>query len=250
MERCRIYAITVYPYVSRPDTGDHLTASAMNNLPALDLVLAAFSQCDSTLGSLREIASRLDPEQAALVLEQVDLLAQALSVLNPEDEFSLPDRPSLSKAVPRSQVIQSGLASTVVEMRNRLSPIAQIATATGLNEHAIRRFLKFYDSLPPIERRRCQATSVFDTTNRLEELFQLITRRLHVLETGDEEAHSRMVSELRQTIQLAATISEKIGTWTRVNALTELVKEVLMDELPHKRRAVSDRINKILSTTS
>ena len=145
-----------------------------------------------------------------------------------------------------SSVIERlGIGGEAIRLRQQGLPISRIAKQLSVSHPALSRFYKYYDKLKPSQKSKYQKSSVFDTTSRLEELKNIIVRRMYALEGVNDEVARQYTSELRQTYALAIQITEKIASYEQYKQLTKTVFELIKDELPHKRKEILRKIQAI-----
>lgn len=141
-----------------------------------------------------------------------------------------------------SIVYRLGLQGELLKLRSKGYTITKMAEHLNLNHSVISRFFKYYDHLSNLEKLKVRQSSVMNTPERLEELFNMILRRLHSLEGLNDELHVQYVKELRQTLALASQVAEKMVNYKEYQRFTEAVWELLKLELPDKRRLITEKI--------
>lgn len=142
----------------------------------------------------------------------------------------------------KSVIERLGIAGEVIKLRKQGITVNKIAEMFDITQTTIMRFFKYYDYLKPVEKLKYHESSVMNTTERLEELMNMILRRLHALEGIDDELHVKYIGELRQTFSLAAQVAEKIVTYQRYQQFTEDVWDILKTELPDRRAEIMAKI--------
>lgn len=151
----------------------------------------------------------------------------------------------------RSVIEKLGLAGELIRLRQGKWTVKRICEHFDLAPRTVSRFFQYYDSMKPTEKVKYARKSVFDSTERLEELQVMILRQIARLEGSDDDIAVKYVSELRQTIQLAVTVSEKIANYQRYQSFTQLVSEILLQEIPPERRlAVLGKIEQHIPLTA
>jgi hypothetical protein len=137
----------------------------------------------------------------------------------------------------RTSVERLGIGKEVVEMaaRKKLKPpeISHILEQRGfaVTAAAVKIFLDKYQKLTYAEKVKIKSDSVFNTSNQLEKLLTIINAQLGRLQYStdakQQEVHSKYVSELRQTLKLAADLQLKIGELAARQKFEEAVKEII-----------------------
>lgn len=154
---------------------------------------------------------------------------------------------NLSGKIKRHKLERLGVAGEAIRLRKEeLMPIKQIAERFGVASTTVSRFFKYYDSLEPSQQSKYQRKSVFDVTERLEELQTLILRNLHKTEGVRDEVSVKWGAELRQTYELALKVAEKINDekqrMREYEEFKQAVYEILMEELPEKRNKIINKL--------
>lgn len=139
-----------------------------------------------------------------------------------------------------------GIGNEIVALRKQGSTIKELSAMYKLSTATIQRFFKYYDSQSATKKSRYNTSSVFDTVERLEELQTIILRNLHRLEGNNDEVAVKYISELRQTLALAVSVSEKLANAKAFQELKELVATILMSELPHRRKEIVSKIKSVM----
>lgn len=155
-----------------------------------------------------------------------------------EDSFNpleLADKANLSGFTFKSKIYQLGIAAEIIKLREAGTSMRGIAASFNISDTAVRRFLKHYDSLSAVAKAKIKTNSVMNTTDRLEDLMTMILRQLHRLEGVNDDVHVKYIGELRQTLGLAAQVSEKIATYKSYQNFREAVQSILASELPERR---------------
>lgn len=140
-----------------------------------------------------------------------------------------------------------GIGGEVVRLRKQGHTIAQIAAQFKLDTTTISRFFKYYDKQSTKAKLKYEGRSVFETTERLEELQTIILRNIHRLEGDKDDVAVKYVTELRQTLALAVNITEKMANAKALDELKELVVTVLTSELPHRRKEILLQLKSIMT---
>lgn len=192
------------------------------------------------------VASITDPSYHQLAVVTIEDIEGLLKIfedsLNP---LELCDQINLSGNQYKSMIYKLGIESEVVKLREAGDTIANIAARFSMSTRTISRFFKHFDSLSLITKAKIKNSSVMNTTDRLEELMAMILRQLNKLEGLDNETHVKYIGELRQTIGLAAQISEKIATYTAYKEFSKAVENILLAELPERRLEIIQRLKEL-----
>lgn len=141
-----------------------------------------------------------------------------------------------------STVYKLGVQGELLKMREKGFTITKISEQLALNPTVISRFFKYYDHLSNLDKLKVRQSSVMNTPERLEELFNMILRRLHMLEGVNDELHVQYIKELRQTLGLASQVADKMVNYKEYQRFTESVWELLKLELPDKRKLITEKI--------
>jgi hypothetical protein len=213
-------------------------------------LLEEISQVSEELRSLSETISASESDKALLerlgsrldgVLKILDSDAAPIEMFN---------TPSLAGNKYVSIIEKLGLTGEIIHCRKLNMPIATIAQQFKLSKETVSRFLKYYDKQNAVQKSKYEGRSIFDTTDRLEELQTLILRNIYRLEGCNDNVAVKYVGELRQCLVLAVSITEKMANAKALTELRELVASVLLAELPHKRRDILDKIKTVTSLTT
>lgn len=136
------------------------------------------------------------------------------------------------------------ISSELIRMRGEPGmSIAKLSEIFAVAPGTISRFFRYYDKAKPSEKIRMQRASIFDSAEQLEELSVTIQRNMARLEGVNDEVNVKLIAELRQTIQLAALLTEKMANYQRYNAFMQAVYDILKEELPQRRNEILARIS-------
>lgn len=144
-----------------------------------------------------------------------------------------------SIAFPTSKIERLGIGGEIVRLRTRMT-LQELADKFNLTAPTVSRFLKRYDKMKASEKSQVRRHSVFDIFDRLEELSAMIYRQLAALE-NQPETHVKYIAELRQTLDLAARLAKELYTIRKYEQFKSAVVEVLLSELPERRRELQQR---------
>lgn len=217
----------------------------MNIDKVINTSLGLLEKLDSCINSLKECVKLniVDNESREFALHRIRDLEQIAKVVsesfNPVD---LSDNANLAGYVFKSKIYELGIASEIIRLRETGNTINAIAGQYNLSAATINRFLKHYDSMSQLTKAKIKASSVMNTTERLEDLMAMILRQLHRLEGVDDEVHVKYIGELRQTLGLAAQVSEKIATYKAYQQFRHSVQEILCSELPDRRLEIINKL--------
>lgn len=206
-------------------------------------IIEQFEICLNHLDSiLRSVTDRnLKTELEALRAR----LKSSLEVLDSDVTFLPIIHEGVSLIKYRSTVERLGLGGEIVRLRrDHHMTYEQIATRLGLNVNTVQSFIRQYERLTPLQKAKVQRRSIFDTTERMEELAAMIYRQLARLEGANDELAVRYTAELRSTIELAAKLTKEIANYQKFQQLVQVVTEILMEELPKDRQRILQRITR------
>jgi hypothetical protein len=179
--------------------------------------------------------------------EEADLhlgtLSSLVDLLDMQDD--LPGVPSFGESkVPRyvTNLERTGKVPLLLQLRGK-KPILEIAEETGVEEKRIRRFYKYYEQSNASEQAKLQRSSLFNITERLEELYTFISRNLHRLEGVNDEVAVRYVAEMRGCIKDATDLTQKMANYHHYNRFKQRVFELVKDLSPEKRDEFLRRLN-------
>lgn len=144
-----------------------------------------------------------------------------------------------------SVVVNLGISGELIRMRQQGVALNVICRTLNISTEAARRFFRYYDSITPTEQIKYNKNSVMNTTERLEELMNMILRRLHALEGMNDEVHVQYIKELRQTIDLASKVAERIVSYEQYNNFKSAVWEILKTMAPERRTEIIKQIQKL-----
>jgi hypothetical protein len=187
------------------------------------------------------ITNPIQKELALNIKTKLDTLLQLLD--NKSSPIVLDDSLVRENAANFNSIVYKlGIQGELLKMRQRGYTIAKMAEQLGVAANVISRFFRYYDHLSNLEKLKVRQSSVMNTPERLEELFNMILRRLHMLEGINDELHVQYVKELRQTLALASQVADKMVNYKEYQRFTEAVWELLKLELPDKRRLITEKI--------
>lgn len=207
-------------------------------LQEANAALGLLEQIEELNANLTAFSLTLNENQTAELSIYIKKLAALSSLL--DDETNTPSLLStnlLSKGL--NKIERLGLGGEVIRLRevNKLQA-SEIASQLSLGVDTVRRFLKFYDNCKPSEKTKYQRTSIFNTAQQLEDLNVIIYKLLARTELVDAENFTRGISELRQTIKLAADVLEKSAAKNKEADFRRIMTEILCKELPHRQQEI------------
>jgi len=151
-----------------------------------------------------------------------------------------------SKLAKFSRINQLGIAGELVRLRaTGKYSIEDLAMNFDVPATQISRFFKYYDACTPTEKAKYRRQSVFEVSERLEDLMQIIVRQLARLEAVNDEVHVKYVAEFRQTLAMATNLLEKVNHYHRFQQLIAAVGDLLVKELPHRQKEITESIYKL-----
>jgi len=142
-----------------------------------------------------------------------------------------------------SKIHRLGIAGELVRLRDTGKyTIEELAVRFDVPAAQVARFFRYYDACKPSEKAKYRRQSVFEVSERLEELMQIIVRQMARLEAVNDEVHVKYVAEFRQTLAMAANLLEKVNHYYRFQQLITAVGDLLAHELPHRQREITQAI--------
>lgn len=215
----------------------------INNV--INTSLAIIERLEDTIESIGNYVELNIPEDTKreYLETRINELKQLAKIIsNSFNPIEISDNVNLSGLTFKSKIYELGIAAEIIRLRESGATITQIAKSFSLTDYMVSRFLKHYDSLSKVAKAKVKTESVMNTTERLEDLMTMILRQLHRLEGVDDEVHVKYIGELRQTLGLAAQISEKITTYQSYQSFMLKVKELLISELPERRLEIIGKL--------
>lgn len=199
-----------------------------------DLILAGIEQFEKALAGLYSYLLELPEEYLA---EGLKHHARLLSVFKMYDTGELAEFEKDDTRGPNyagKLVVQAGLAGELLKDRAQLT-LSQLSEKYGISATTVSAYFKYYDRLSVSQQAKHRKMSIFDTTSQLENLATVITRQLARQESENPEAHVKYVSEMSKLIKMASDLTDKIYTYRKMEELSNVIAQVLSDELPDKR---------------
>lgn len=214
----------------------------MSILDKTDISLGVLESLVNISSDIEILKNELNnPLQKELVVNIEDKLNIIINIL---DDIPQPIIVEESKKTSnfRSLIFKLGIHAEVLKLRELGKTVSEICTIMNVSKKTLRRFFKYYDHVSNVERIKLRTNSVMNTPERLEELFNMILKRLHMLEGHNDELHVQYIKEMRQTLALANQVSEKMTNYQEYQKFTQNVWELLKSELPEKRSLIVQKI--------
>lgn len=195
-----------------------------------------FEEITQALENLDECISTLpeDPKKGELsshsnkIKSLVDVMFQT----------NLPVHTSLSKRPYKSAIERLGLSGPVIQARENGMSIRQISDLYKLKRTQVSKFFQVYDQASPIQQKNLKDSSIFNTTERLEEVTQIIQHQLARLQDRDPKNHVLYTKQLLDCIRLASELTEKVAIHQQLQALIQEVSAILIEEIPDKNSRI------------
>lgn len=207
--------------------------------------LGLIEQLNEVTENLAQLTAQLPPEHRSEHEVYVGKLRAIVAALD-TDLVSLPvvqGSEQASKLAKFSKITRLGIAGELVRLRaTGKYTIEDLAVRFDVPAQQISRFFRYYDACSPSEKARVRRQSVFEISERLEDLLQIIVRQLARLEAVNDEVHVKYVAEFRQTVAMAANLLEKVNHYHRFQQLITAVGDLLVKELPHRQREITEAI--------
>lgn len=214
----------------------------------LQLSLGLLESLESLIESLndRVKSSVVGEENLNVILDLTGRIENTLSIITENiNPVELADKARISGRRYVSIIHTLGISGEVIRCRERGETIANIASKFSIHISTVSRYLKYYDKLSKAKQSKIKANSVMNTTERLEDIMSMCLRQLHRLEGFNDEVHVKYIGELRQTIGLAAQVSEKIATYKAYEQFKQTVEEILLSELPERRMEIVRKLKSL-----
>lgn len=177
------------------------------------------------------------------VLSRAEILYTALND-NEEGAALVELSTNLSDSL-KSKIERLGLGAEIVQMRRNGSSYREIGAALDVNPASVSKFCKIYDLATPAKKAELRKKSIFDTAQNMEDLAAALYRQLARLEVSDPEHHVKYVSEMRQLIISAQKFMEHLSTKQKIDNISQLVMEILLQELPERRGEILKKFSEI-----
>ena len=196
-------------------------------------------------------SSVVGEENLTVILDITSRIKNTLDIITDNiNPLELADKARLSGHRFVSIIHTLGISGEVVRCRERGEPIVEIANKFSISIGTVSRYLKYYDKLSKAKQSKIKANSIMNTTERLEDIMNMCLRQLHRLEGQNDDVHVKYIGELRQTIGLAAQVSEKIATYKAYEQFKQTVEEILLSELPERRMEIVRKLKSLKDNNS
>lgn len=239
------YSPSNYPAPPEQEQVSSVTKEEFNQ--ALSLIEQFYEVLEKLKDLEQSAPSRLEADFKQVITDYTFLLEILDSESSP---VNIIKNPSLSGNLRKNKVEKLGLSGELIRLRKeqRLT-ITELSDRYKLDKNTISRFFRYYDSLLPSQKAVYQRKSIFDVTERLEEMQQLILRNFYRLEGVSDDVAVKYMGELRQSLDLAVKVAEKINNakemWRKYEDLKKAVYDILVDELPDKRKEILLRVKSL-----
>ncbi|MFB6283756.1 MAG: hypothetical protein ABEK59_07465 [Halobacteria archaeon] len=216
--------------------------------------LSLIEQFHEALNQLQELEKELPQRHQGELEATRKELESLVDVLDSESSpVEIVQSQNLSGVLRRSKVERLGIAGELVRARREeKATLRELSERFGLNARCIGRFFRYYDSLQPSQKSKYQRKSVFEVTERLEELQTEILRNFKRLEGTRDEVAVKYIGELRQTLELAVKVADRINDAKEMRRQYEEFKQVVYDifaqdlkDQPQLRDQILDKLKRI-----
>lgn len=189
------------------------------------------SEYDNVLQELKLVVDILDSEQCPLDIVKHKPLASQLR---------------------KNKIERLGVAGEVIKLRRHDNKTMQeIGDMFNVSARSVSRFFRYYDGLAPSQKSKYNRKSVFELTERLEELQTMILSQIYSLQGVKDEIAVKYVGELRQSLELAMKVAEKINDSKQMRREYEEFKQTIFDilkqELPHRQGEIIEKMKTFMS---
>jgi hypothetical protein len=198
-----------------------------------------YEQLEQIIQTIEAISQSTTDVGAAQELQIVEAKLTAVLPLFNQDEL-LPLLASQLKApLTQNKVQRMGLSKEVIRMsvQLRLTP-KEISTSfedkgIDIGPHAITTFLTAYENSTYAEKIKAKTSSIFDTPEQLERLLTIINTQLgrlsNAVDPKQQENHRGYVSELRQSLKLAADLQMSVHKQMEQARFQADIREILLN---------------------
>lgn len=199
--------------------------------------MAVIEQFENLVANLSEFMQTLPQGQQQELDVHITTLKSLIEVLNEDGIIN----GSVLTKVGRSKIERLQIGGELLKRRSQYT-VAELASMYSLAPETIRRFFRQYENARPKEKVQMERTSIMDSAAQMEQLAIVIQRNMARLEGANDDVNVKFVGEMSKLIALSIQYAEKMAQFERMRRLEELIAEVLMDELPHKRTEILRRI--------
>jgi transcriptional regulator with XRE-family HTH domain len=138
-----------------------------------------------------------------------------------------------------SKVESLNLGPEILELRRKGMTFERIAARLSISNATVSKFLRMYDEATPSKKIEMTKRSVFNVAENYEELGAMLYRCLAKLENVDPEQHVKYIGELRLLLTQVQKFIEQNTLRAKLQQLQELVRAILIKELPDKRERIT-----------
>lgn len=215
--------------------------------PIIDTSLGVIESFEDSLTLLETCIEYIENEnKLTLARQHLENLYAIKDILEGSyNAVDISDNARLAGHRYNSIIYQLGIAGDLVRLKEGNATSKTIAEQYNLKVNTVRNFFKHYDQLTQIEKSKLKASSVMNTTERLEDLMNMCLRSLNRVEGINDDVHVKYIGELRQTLGLAASVAEKIATYKTYENFRKQVQDILIDVLPERKLEIIGRLKSI-----
>jgi AcrR family transcriptional regulator len=211
--------------------------------------LAIIEQFELLLQNLKSFSQELSSSHRLELNVHIETLKSLIEILDTSDTPFVNLKDSKPDGF-RSIVERLKIAGELIRLRGEPgTKTKDLAEMFGISEGTIIRFFRYYDSCKPSQQIKYQRISIFDTTQQLEQLAVTIQRNMARLEGHNDDVNVKYVAEMRQVIIAAAQLAEKMSNYEQYVQFKAAVESILLEELPHKRTEILNKIGKARTNT-
>lgn len=210
--------------------------------------MAVLEQFELLVSNLESYCMALPTEHQEELKLHVQTLKTMVELID-IDGSTVISQEKLSGNLPKSKIERYGMGGELIRLRREGKTLNELATQFGFNNRTIARFFKLYDEALPKRKLELQRTSIFDSSQQMEDLSALIHRSMARLEGANDEVNVKYVAELRQLIELAMKFAEKMANYEKFEMLKNITVDILATELPHRRVEILQKISTSFSVS-
>jgi hypothetical protein len=201
-----------------------------------------FEEFDALLGNLKSFRNTLSTSDNKAELDKhiVHLESLMLALSNHQGEIK-----DISLKY-KCKVERLGITGQIIAAKQNGATLKVISETFNVSEYHLRQFFQIYSNSSLSEQALYRKKSIFDVTDRLEELTSLIRTNLARLDGNDPKNQVLYVREMRECISLASEITEKIVITKQLEQMIKVVGDILISEVPlEKRQQVLSRLAEV-----
>jgi len=211
-------------------------------------LIEQFVELKDRLIEVKDMAPASIKQELEYIIQDYDSLVNIID--SETSPVEIIQTATLSGNLRKSKVERLGIGGELVRLRNEEKiTIKELSERFGISDQVISRFFRYYDSLRPSDKSKYNKKSVLEVTERIEELQTIILRNINRLEGLNDAVAVKYTGELRQTLELAMNLAEKINEEKErrreYEEFKQAVYEILVDELPEKQAKILDRIKSV-----